>query len=84
MGPGQDPYGALRAPMGPMGPGQGPYWALSAHMGPKCPAYAFVTKGVKLKDGELTGTSNEAEFRYASFSFLCFLRKTVFRRVDVS
>ena len=33
--------------------------------------YVFVTNGVHLKkDGELPGTSYEAEFRYASIRFL--------------
>ena len=36
---------------------------------PKLPVYVFVTNGAKIKDGELSGTSNEAEFRYASFCF---------------
>ena len=56
-----------------------------AHMGPKCLFNAFVTKVVKLKDGELASTSNEAEFRCASFWFSFFLiKKSVFRRLDVS
>ena len=46
--------------------------------------YVFVTNGVNIKDWELYGTSNEAELRYAYFSVLCFLRKTVFRRLGVS
>ena len=55
------------------------------HMGQKFSFYVFVTNGVKLKDGELSGTSNEGEFLYASFSFVCFLmNKSVFRRLDVS
>ena len=33
------------------------------------PIYAFVTNGVKIKDGELSGTSSEAELRYASIRF---------------
>ena len=31
--------------------------------------YVFVTNGVKIKDGELPGTSNETKFRYASIRF---------------
>ena len=49
------------------------------YMGPKCQFYVSVTKGVKLKDGELYGTSIEAEFRYASFWLLSFPRKNGFQ-----
>ena len=58
----------------------GSFWATSfgpihlglvgpIYLGPLGPFYVFVTNGVKMKDGELSGTSNEAEFRYASFWF---------------
>ena len=33
------------------------------------PFYVFVTNGVHIRDGELPGTSYEAEFRYASIRF---------------
>ena len=50
----------------------------------KCQVYVFVTNGAKIKDGELSGTSNEVEFRYASFWFLLFSKKkSVFKRLDV-
>ena len=36
----------------------------------KCACYAFVTEGVDIKDGELTGTSKLKELRCASFLFI--------------
>ena len=45
-------------PVGPihLGPGPGPIWA-RALLGPFVPFYVFVTNGVTIKDGELSGTS---------------------------
>ena len=48
---------------------------------PFVPFYVFVTNGVKLKDGELSGTSLWAEFPCASFSFSLSLRKKLFSGV---
>ena len=80
------PVGSIHlGPVGPihLGPGPGPIGPIYLGPDPMGPFYVSVTNGVKLKDGELSGTSIEAEFRYAPFMLIFMFSQKTKRFSDV-